>query len=170
MQWSSNRMRLLVFALLALVSVCLCLLFALPDQQTNSAVISDSEPTGEPVPTTTPHIAPLYPTLAAAYNGMTNVQQDRYLESLVGAEVVRWDAIVENVDESFGEYVIFADAGRPTAGSDVAIWGVSEDVAVSLNIGERIVFSGQITNISTFLGLTVRIENAVIHDSEDDDD
>lgn len=169
MHWSSNRMRSFIFALAALAGVCLCLFFTLSDQRTNSGVVSDSGSTGEPVPTTTPHIAPLYPTLAAEYNRMTDVQQDRYLESLVGAEAVRWEAVVENVSESFGEYVIFADAGRPTAGSDVAIWGMSEDVAVSLNIGDRIVFSGQITNISTFLGLTVRIENAVIHDSEDDD-
>lgn len=157
-------MRSLILVLTALAFVCLCLFFAMPNQQTSSGPISNSTLGVDPAPTIAPRIAPLYPTLAAEYSRMTEVQQDRYLESLVGANVVKWEALVEEVSKSFGEYVVFADAGRPTAGSDVAIWGLSEEIAINLNIGDRIVFSGQIANISTFLGLTVRIENAVIHD------
>lgn len=153
-------MKLIIAVLGGIAFACILLL----------VVVSEPEADGEddPVAVATPETAPLYPTIAAEYLDMTDVQQDRYLESLAGMEAVKWDGLVEDVTETLGDFTVFVDSGRETAGHDVVLWDVDEDTAVSLNIGDRVVFSGEVREVSDSLfGLTVTIENTTIHETKE---
>lgn len=126
------------------------------------------EPTATPIPSATPHIAPLYPTIAAEYNEMTDIQQERYLETFAGAEAIEWTGKVEEVSEFLGTISVYVDAGRETAGFDVALYDIDEDIAITLNVGDTITFSGRIRDITTVFGLLVTIDDATIHSTEGD--
>lgn len=159
-------MKLIIAVLGGIALACVLILFVVSEPEDNEASQA-SENSDDPAPT--PLTAPLYPTIAAAYLDMTDVQQDRYLESLAGMEAVKWDGLVEDVTETLGDFTVFVDSGRETAGHDVVLWDVDEDTAVSLNIGDRVVFSGKVREVSDSLfGLTATIENTTIHEVRGD--
>ena len=120
-----------------------------------------SQPTALP-PTLQP-LAPSIQEILAKTEGMTDAQRNQYSESLKGNRVEGWRGTIDDVDEGeiFGGFTIYIDMVTENFGAEVHI-DVSKEVALSLNKGQEIVFSGNIKSVSDILGITVFIENATI--------
>lgn len=117
-----------------------------------------SQPTQTPKPT-----APPIEEILASVEGMTDAQRNKYNESIRGNRVEGWRGTVSEVDEGevFGGFTVYVDMVDDNFGIEVYI-DVSEDVALSLNLGQEIEFSGDVKTVSDILGISVSIENAII--------
>lgn len=127
----------------------------------NSSQPTVISPTSQP-PTLQP-LAPSIQEILATAEGMTDAQRNQYSESLKGNRVEGWRGTIDDVDEGeiFGGFTIYIDMVTENFGAEVHI-DVSKEVALSLNKGQEIVFSGNIKSVSDILGITVFIENATI--------
>ena len=94
---------------------------------------------------------------------MTDAQRNNYIESLEGNIVENWKGTVTEVDEGeiLGGFSVYVEMISSNLSSEVNI-DVSEEVALSLNKGQAIVFSGVIWRVSDLFGTTVFIDNATI--------
>jgi hypothetical protein len=115
------------------------------------------------LPPTLQPLAPSIQEILAKTEGMTDAQRNQYSESLKGSRVEGWRGTIDDVDEGeiFGGFTIYIDMVTDNLGAEVHI-DVSKEVALSLNKGQEIVFSGNIKLVSDILGITVFIENATI--------
>jgi hypothetical protein len=122
---------------------------------------TSQQPTSQP-PTSQP-LAPSIQEILATVEGMTDAQRNQYSESLKGSRVEGWRGTIDDVDEGeiFGGFTIYIDMVTDNFGAEVHI-DVSKEVALSLNKGQEIVFSGDIKSVSDILGITVFIENVTI--------
>lgn len=91
---------------------------------------------------------------------MTEAQWKAYADTLRGTWAQDWEGTVNDVTKGslFSRYDVFIDAGRPSFGSDVFIGDVPEDVALALNKGARVRFSGTLDFVSDFLGFSVHLD------------
>jgi len=107
--------------------------------------------------------APSMEEILDTVDGMTDAQRNNYTESLMGKFVENWEGEINDVDEreALGGFSVYVEMDRSNLSSEVHI-KVSEEVALSLNKGQNIIFSGEISNVSDILGTTVFIENATI--------
>jgi hypothetical protein len=111
--------------------------------------------------------APSIEEILETVENMTDAQRNKYNESIQGSRVEEWEGIVMDVDEGelFGGFSVYVDMVPDNFSSEVHI-KVDEDVALTLNKGETIIFSGDIQSVSDLLGTTVFIENATIRSAE----
>jgi len=117
---------------------------------------STPTPTSTPIPTATP--APLtYQDIERNYETMTDMQWDSYYSGIIGTRV-RWRGKVTDVDE---DGTIFLDVGQELFHS-CFLNGVPREVAATINKGDYIEFEATITDITTFLGLAVWLDNPVL--------
>jgi len=173
-----NRLRktLLSFSAALILICCGLFLFAdkfpSPETKNNSSgedfPLIPTQPASsnktQNTPTIIPQIfAPTIEEILLAVKDMTDAQRNQYMESLVGNRVEGWRGVVTEVDEGeiFGGFSVYVDMVKDNFGSEVHI-EVSEEVALSLNKGQEIIFSGTIKIVSDFFGTTVMIEDAVI--------
>lgn len=169
------------------VVVCLCITFFAigsvvlntPEGQATSTALAaarateDAQPPGTSPPTDTPPtatpptFAPPIEEILDTVDGMTDAQRNKYNDLLRGNLVENWSGTVIDVDEGelFGGFTVYVDMVDSQIGSEVHI-KVTEEVALSLNKGQTITFSGEIDSVSDFLGTTVYIENATIGTTE----
>lgn len=171
----------IIIAVIASVILVCCGLFALggmlsdTNSKTRESISSDAEtdpdtsqpnipqPTSRPPTPTLLPVAPSIEEILATVENMTDAQRNQYIASLEGNRVEKWRGIVDDVDEGeiFGGFSVYVDMVESNFGSEVHI-EVSQDVALSLNKGQEIEFSGDIKSVSDIFGTTVFIENAVI--------
>lgn len=138
-----------------------------PDS-TNGGTVSSEDTLAETPPTATPlPLAPPIEEILATVEGMTDAQRNKYNEQLKGNIVENWTGTVMDVDEGeiFGGFSVYVDMVDDNFGSEVHI-KVTEEVALSLNKGQKIVFSGPISSVSDLMGTTVFIDNATIEPIE----
>lgn len=107
--------------------------------------------------------APSIEEILTSVEGMTDAQRNKYNESIQGSRVDGWQGVVSEVNEGevFGGFTVYVDMVDNNLGAEVFI-DVTEDIALSLNLGQEIEFSGDIKTVSDILGTTVFIENATI--------
>jgi hypothetical protein len=162
------------FALLvSLVILGCCGLFiltlVLPSSDTTETTVSsnqeNSTPTLQPttIPPTLQPLAPSIQEIFAQTENMTDAQRNQYNESIKGARVENWTGTILDVDEGeiLGGFTIYIDMLSENFGAEVHI-DVPKEIALSLNKGQTITFSGDIQSVSDILGITVFIENATI--------
>ncbi len=125
---------------------------------------STSTPTNTPIPSSTPNLAPPFSEIAENYNRMTDAQWEAYAELLRGALALDWEGTIREVDkgEIFGGYKVIIDAGRDTFVPEVYIDDVPEALALSLNKGARVRFSGVINYASNTFGLTIQFDGDTV--------
>ena len=162
---SNKKLILIVVAGIFLLVCCGFFAFAFSLSDTSSSG-SGSAPskvdslaeTPKPQPTTPP-----IEEILATVEDMTDAQRNSYNESLKDSRIEGWRGEVSDVDEGeiFGGFSVYVDMVDSNLGSDVHI-EVPEDVALTLNKGQRIVFSGDVSSVSDILGTTVFVENATI--------
>nr|MBN1228834.1 hypothetical protein [Anaerolineae bacterium] len=116
----------------------------------------------EIVPTEAPLAPPIEEILENNHN-MTDVQRNRYNDSLVGNRIDDWLGVVLEVNERelLGRYSVYVDVRGGGLGPEVTI-EVDEETALSINKGATISFNGTIRSVGDFMGTTVYVENAVI--------
>lgn len=119
--------------------------------------------TAETVPPTLSPIAPSIEEILNTVENMTDAQRNQYMESLKGNRVENWQGIVTEVDEGeiIGGFSVFVDMTSRNFGAEVHI-EVDEATALSLNLGQEILFSGEISSVSDFMKITVFIQDATI--------
>lgn len=120
------------------------------------------KPSPTPAPTGTPTpVGPAFVLIRSNFLTMTDTQWNHYAESLRGVRIEGWEGVVSEVDEGeiLGGHTVYVDMDR--GGVDVFI-DVSESVALTLNLNQRIIFSGTISSASGFLGLSISIRDAEI--------
>jgi len=93
-----------------------------------------------------------YRDIARSAKKMTELQFDRYADSIEGS-LVKWKGKVVDVDRNlFGGYQLRVDMSN-TGIQDVYIeLGDNEEFALRFNAGQSVTFKGEISNIITFLG------------------
>jgi hypothetical protein len=167
----SKVARLAVIVLIFSILCCGYALFSGPSVQDEAVVdeaTGDSAQsvtrTDKPASTSTPNIAPSFSEIAENYNSMTDAQWEKYAAPIAGAYAKDWEGTVTEVDvgEIMGGYSISIDAGRDSFLSEVNIGDVSEELALSLNKGQRVRFSGTIDYASNILGLTIVLNGDTI--------
>jgi len=164
-----------IIGISAFVILCCCSIFGLtilsgPDGYFDSPTSPFDDNNRETAPTqaelpaaTDQPIAPPIGEIISNNESMTDAQRNAYNESLVGDLVIDWVGTVNDVDEGeiFGGFSVFVDMIDSNFGSEVHI-DVPEDIALSLNLDQKIIFSGTIKSVSDLFGTTVFIENATI--------
>lgn len=117
-----------------------------------------------PAPTSTPNLAPAFEVFVENYEVMTDAQWEKFAAEVEGAFIDQWEGVVEQVDkgEILGGYTIFIDVGRDTALSEVAVSNAPEELALSLNKGQAIVFSGPIKSASNSFGMTIYLDGETV--------
>ena len=123
---------------------------------------NDNNESSQPTQTLQPTAPPIEDILTSV-EGMTDAQRNKYNESIQGSRVDGWQGTVSEVNEGevFGGFTVYVDMVDNYLGAEVFI-DVTEDIALSLNLGQEIEFSGDIKTVSDILGTTVFIENATI--------
>lgn len=131
-------------------------------EESGEGAVSESSPTETPPP-----FAPPIEEILATVDGMTDAQRNNYNETLRGNIVENWTGTITDVDEGelLGGFTVYVDMVDSNFGAEVHI-KVTEEVALSLNKDQKIVFSGEIDSVSDILGTTVFIENATIEPAE----
>jgi hypothetical protein len=129
----------------------------------NSSESTAPQATSQPATSIPQVLAPSMNEILSTIEGMTDAQRNQYMKTLVGNRVEGWRGIISDVDEGeiFGGFSVYVDVVQENFGSEVHI-EVSKEVALSLNKGEEITFSGTIKSVSDIMGTTVFIENATI--------
>lgn len=139
-----------------------------PSSESGSSISDESDNQESPIPTATIQpTAPPIEEILETVEGMTDAQRNNYNESIKGSRVENWQGAVIDVNEGeiFGGFTVFVDMVESNFGSEVHI-EVSEDVALSITKGERIIFSGDVNYVSDILGTTVFIENVTIESAK----
>ena len=109
--------------------------------------------------------APAYKTISDTAKSMTDLQFDRYADSLKGSRV-SWSGWVKEVrSKTFGGYEVWIDMDSPEEAlsvQDVYI-PIPENTAVGLQKKQPIAFDGIIERISALLGkVSVHIEEGAV--------
>lgn len=142
-----------------------------PDTGTNASSPSARESADTAVATSEPTRAAIsYEQMIADTEGMTDAQFDKYAEAAKeNNRAERWSATVIEVDDQVlgSEYFahLTTEPGDPFEVTQISI-DIPEDLALSLNLGDEIVFSGEIRDFTNTFDLpTVYLQNVTIHDS-----
>ena len=181
-----KRRRLLFIIGGGLFLLCMCSFVAVvltsdSDDSTEVASVSDdtqAEPAGEeqpppaestevPPPTNTPApMAPPYEEIRSKVESMTEAQWKAYLPTLEGNLVVGWVGWVVEVDVNLGGgYELWVDMDPPDTLFSVqdVYFDIPDEIALELNLGEEVTFSGTIATASEFLGgISVTLEDGVL--------
>jgi len=127
----------------------------------NNSSVSDSGSTSSRTP-----IA--YEQIVADTESMTDLQFDQYADDVKkNNRASRWTATVTEVDDQVfgnGFYAhLTVDPGEAFDFHDISI-DISEEVALGLNLGDELVLSGEISDLTNTLDLLiVDLENVTIH-------
>jgi hypothetical protein len=86
---------------------------------------------------------------------VTEVQLTQIAQQFAGREFTNWQGYVYDVQEREGRYVVqLADEPRGLFWSgNMVLHGVPSEVAIPLNVEQRVVFSGRIREVETSLGV-----------------
>lgn len=123
--------------------------------------------TPKPVDTATP-LPPLAPSMSemlAAREAQTDVQFDGYQDQLKGQRVAQWSGEVTDVVKRgllTERYMAYVDVLPDNFGDEVHL-ELPAELAMTLQKGQIITFSGTIDNTIEFGGLTVFVDEATIH-------
>ena len=122
--------------------------------------VMPSDPTH--LPKSQPIFAPTIQEMLASTDGMTDVQRDSYLKSIKGSRVDGWVGTISDVtDGLFGGFNVYIEMVSDNLGYEVSIQ-VSKEVALGLNKGQQVMFSGDVASASHLFGISISIENATI--------
>jgi hypothetical protein len=117
-------------------------------------------PTEIPPAVAPPEPAPPYQEIYNNALNMTEAQWNQYADSLKGKAVIDWIGWVVDVNEKFfGGYELLIDMDSPDeifSTYDVQ-FDISEDVALGLNIDQKLIFSGSIFHVTRILGSSIVI-------------
>lgn len=105
-----------------------------------------------------------FATIRSKMNTMTDAQFSEYAKTLKG-QTVTWVGWVANNGEGFfGGYTCSIDMDDPRTLFSVfdVTFDVHKDVAIRLQRGHRVAFTGTIKYVEHFMGLLVKLENALI--------
>lgn len=157
-------------AIIACISCSICgeTTGPLPDHQTTATArapvgaTTDVSPTHTPLPTSTPiptatPVSITYRDIERNYEDMTDIQWDNYSSGIIGMRV-HWRGRVIDIDE---DGTIYLDVGQELF-HRCFLDGVSREVAATINKGTYIEFEATVTDITTFLGLTVWLDDPVL--------
>jgi hypothetical protein len=98
---------------------------------------------------------------------MTEAQWKQYLPGLEGQRVVNWTGWVADVDQGLGgRYTLWVDMDSPDdllSVQDVYIADIPEDLALSLQLDQKVTFSGTIERASELVGsVSINLEDATV--------
>jgi len=116
-------------------------------------------------------VAITYTQIINDIEGMTDAQFDKYADAAKNNNRAdRWTATVLEVDDQVLGSEYFAhltiNPGDPFDDEEISI-DIAEDVALGLNLGDEIVFSGDVKDFTNFLNLpTVYLNNVTIHSQQ----
>jgi len=149
----SSRRNVILIGSIAVIVLCIAV-FATTSPDDGSPSDDTSGSVSAPKPTaTTPPLAPSYEEISAKVADMTEAQWKDYLPKLSGLRVENWTGWVVDVDESLGgDYEVWVDMDSPSALLQDVYIPVPDDVALELNKGQQVTFSGIIDRVSEFLG------------------
>ena len=92
----------------------------------------------------------------------TEARWKAYLPTLKGMKVTNWTGWVEEVNVPAGGFEAIINMRRPNCCSDVR-FAIPEVMAMKLDFGQQLTFSGNIGYVSEFFGgCTVWLEDAVV--------
>lgn len=99
-------------------------------------------------------------TIKANEKSMTEAQFDQFLDQHVEGKSVWWKGWVDDVERDGDSYRVKVDMDSPdTLFSVPEIWldNVSEYTALRLKVDQKVTFSGQITDVSKSIYLSITI-------------
>lgn len=96
---------------------------------------------------------PAFDEVEETVEGMTEVQWKAYLDGLKGQRIENWTGWIVEVDQGLGgNYTVWIDMDEPGEISTQDVYcPVSEDLAMSLNLGDKVRFSGTVERASEML-------------------
>jgi hypothetical protein len=143
---------LVVFALVSALSVAcatatpvVIVITATPVSQS-----AGEQPTAPATDTPDPNVVASYDDLCRSSSNMTELQVQQYVQGFVGKRVVNWVGYVFDASETS---IWIANEPRGFLWSpQMQLYGVPTEVAASLNVNQRVIFTGKIREVGTFLG------------------
>lgn len=133
---------------------------AAPQQVAQAAApVDTSVPT--PAPTTAAQSVPVAAGLQYAdvcgidESKMTEVQLTQAAQSFTGREFANWQGFVYDVQPQDGAHIVqLAEGPRGLLwGRDMVLYGVPSEVAIPLNVEQRVIFSGKIREAEVGFGV-----------------
>jgi hypothetical protein len=124
--------------------------------RSQAEVLPTEAPTSTPVPpTATPEwMAPPYEDFCEGSFDRTEIQNEALAKSMAGKKVVGWTGAVYDVQRSGDTFRVEVDmSGGFIRSRDINILGVGQDIAVTLNVDQKITFDGTIQSVDIALGV-----------------
>jgi hypothetical protein len=127
------------------------------DGSTSSVARPDVSPT--PIPP-----APSFEEIRQQHDATTEAQWKQYRSQIEGTQVIGWRGWVDEVTGNPGRYRVRIDMDAPGEifeGFSEIDFIIPDDVALNLQIGQAVTFSGQIETAQDFMGeLDITLEHA----------
>ena len=144
-----------------LVAILLCVVIAaiIGSGQDNKPVVSDttSQPTQILSPTPKPMLDMELSQFVTEYDSLTDIQKEEFVNQAIG-KWVDWNGEVFEVQSDGTVQVNIPE----TMLSLVNLNGLSQDVAISIKKGQLIHFTARISEVNSFLGLYIELDNVEI--------
>jgi len=162
---------LIGLAALIVLGIVLAALGGSDDGSTAGSGSTQTAAAGDNVSSDSPRTPIAFEQIIADTTNMTDLQFDQYADDVESNNRAdRWTATVTEVDDQVfgnGFYAhLTVNPGETFDFYDISI-DISEDVALGLNLGDELVFSGDIKDLTNTLDLTiVDVENVVIHSQQ----
>jgi hypothetical protein len=158
-----NKAWLIIIAGIALVGCCalaitVVILVALPNPPGDTPHMARPDVTPSPIP-----LAPSFEEIRAQHDVMTEAQWKQYRTQIEGTQVVAWRGWVDEVTGNPGHYRVHIDMDSPDGFLSYAEvnFVVPDDLALSLQVDQSVMFSGQIETAQDFVGsLSIELEYA----------
>ncbi len=167
----------LVFGAIAALVICVSVvLISSPDAEPSSSVdpqvseasVYEAEASSTDTPQPTPTLIPLAPPfekIESAVKSMTEAQWKAFLPTLDGMLIENWIGWVTDVDVLSGDrYELWVSVGPPELFSSTNVYiPIPEEIALEIQKGQKVTFSGIIDHVSEFIGsVSVHLEDGAI--------
>jgi hypothetical protein len=156
-----NKKLLIGIAIVALIGCCIATLIIGAIALSSS---SDTPRMARPDISPTPiPLAPSFEEIRAQHDIMTEAQWKQYRTQIEGTQVVAWRGWVDEVTGNPGHYRVHIDMDSPDGFLSYAEvnFVVPDDLALSLQVDQPVMFSGQIESALDMVGaLDITLEHA----------
>lgn len=148
--------RILIFSgWVTLIIIGLIVLITVVQLTSKGSVTKTSTPIlAGPTPTATPdYKAPPFEEVCGSNSKLTEIQQEERVNAIEGKRIINWTGKVYDVSKDGQLYKVEIDAqGGIFSARQLVLEGLSKDAA-GLNVGQAVVYSGTIEEISIMFGV-----------------